>query len=99
VIAQDHELSRQAPAQGILDDEPETGVEFDSRQYVAGSLNLNPIETLVPPSSVEAVGDPEADVPNQQNEKDAQQSDDYPHGLLPQEYHAFFDCEKLHYWL
>jgi hypothetical protein len=71
MIAEDHELIREVFAQGIIHNEPKARVGFGGHQNVPGSLDLNPIELLVSLSSVQAVGDPQADVPNEENENEA----------------------------
>jgi hypothetical protein len=75
MIAEDHELIREVFTQGIIHYEPKASVGFSGHKDVPGSLDLNPIESLVSLSSVQAVGDPQADVPNEENKNEAQQSD------------------------
>jgi hypothetical protein len=79
VIAENHELSRQLLAQGIFHDEPQAGVEFGRHQYVPGSLKLDSIETPVVLSAVKAIGYPQADVPNQEDENQTKQRNNYAH--------------------
>jgi hypothetical protein len=83
MVAEDHESLRQMLAQGIFHDELKICVGFCGRQYVAGSLNLHPIEPFVLPFSVQAVGYAKAEVPNKENKYEAQQSDNYAHWFFP----------------